>query len=215
MVGRNGRVGILTAAHVVRPGDMVSLVTQHEFVQDAVETVEHAPGGLDVAIAFVRDRIASEFINVALSTSQLETRPERHVPRASLLVAAGFPEQFTYDARHPAGWIQHRFVDILNFTSDFGHDHRFISIGWKDGEIVGHEFPFDDLGVPRGEKIPFRKPDGISGGPVYLIGTTRKDEIWAPSADASLIGVAIEYKSQRELALPWWRWSSWVLRMLD
>jgi hypothetical protein len=189
---------------------MVSLVSQDAFLQDAVETVVHAPGGLDVAIAFVRDHVASKFVEVALPTSQLENRPERRIPTGSLLVAAGFPEQFTYDAHHPAGWVQHRFVDILNYTSDFRHDHRFISIGWKEGEMVGHDFPFDEVGVPRGATIPLKKPTGLSGGPVFLIRATRKNEIWSLGADASLIGVSIEFKNRRELALPWWRWASWV-----
>jgi hypothetical protein len=215
LIGRGGRVGVLSAAHVVRPGDTVSLVTQHELLEDAVERVEHASDGLDIALAFVRNRTARRLVDLALPTTQLETRAECCIARGSLLVVGGFPAQFTYDVRHSGGCIQHRFVDMVNFSTDFGHDDRLISIRWKDGEFTGHEFPFEDLGVPRGRKIPLQKPSGVSGGPVFLIRRTRKNEIWAPNSDVTLVGVAIEYKDQRELALPWWRWSSWATQMLD
>jgi hypothetical protein len=147
IVGPSGRVGVLTAAHVVRPGDLVSLVTIDEFHQDVVDEVVPAPNNVDVAIAFVRQSVGPALRERALALESIEFSTERQIPKGALLVAAGFPEQFTYDERHPThGWLQHRFVDILNPTSDFKHDHRFISIGWKQGTVTGKTFPFEDLG---------------------------------------------------------------------
>lgn len=216
IVGPSDRVGVLTAAHVVRPGDFISLVTTDEFHQDVVDEVVHAPDNVDVAIAFVRRSVAPAFRDSALALESIEFSTKRKIPQGSLLVAAGFPEQFTYDERHPThGWLQHRFVDVLNPTSDFKHDHRFISIRWKQGTVTGETFPFEDLGVPRETPIQFKKPSGLSGGPVYRVRTTQKGVLWSPTSDATLVGIAIEFVSRRELALPWWRWSQWVRNVMS
>lgn len=206
---------MLTAGHLVRTGDLISLVTETEFVQDAVDEVVHAPGRLDVAITFLRSSASSQLLHYALPLERIEQRSERRIPEGSMLIAAGFPEQFTYDAHHPDGPVQHRFADILNYTSDFTHDDRTISIAWKQGQVTGDSFPYDDLEVPRDRAIQFKKPTGLSGGPVYLVRTTRKETLWSPSGDATLIGVATEFTvNRREQALPWWRWSQWVMDML-
>jgi hypothetical protein len=208
VLARSGRVAVLTAAHVVRPGDFVSVVTQAEFIEDAVDEVIHAQG-LDIAIAFVRDTISSRVRELAISMERIETSDERRLAKGSQLVAAGFPEQFTYDARHPEhGWLQHRFADILHYTSEFDHDDQAISIAWKQGQITGNSFPFDDLGVPRDQTVQFKKPSGLSGGPVYHVRSPRKGLLWSPTSDATLIGIAAEFTNRRELAIPWWRWST-------
>jgi hypothetical protein len=215
MVGRSGRVAVLTAAHVVQPGDLVSLVTREAFVQDAVVDVVHAPGSLDIALAFVRDPIAGSLRGLAIGPDRLETSTARTIPKGAQLVAAGFPEQFTFDARHPDhGWLQHRFVDIFHYTSEFNHDDRNISIVWESGHVTGDSFPYDELDVPRDTKVQFKKPNGLSGGPVYHIRSTRAGSLWSPSSDATLIGVATSFTNRRELALPWWRWADWVREAL-
>lgn len=215
VVGGSRRIGILTAGHLVQAGDLISLVTTGAFVQDAVDEVVHAPERLDVALAFLRESVSSQLRQHALPVDRLEQQSERRIHEGSMLIAAGFPEQFTYDAHHPSGTVQHRFADILNYTSDFTHDDRTISIAWKQGQITGDAFPYDDLAVPRDRAIQFRKPTGLSGGPVYLVRATREDMLWSPSGDATLIGVATEFTvNRREQALPWWRWSNWVADML-
>lgn len=214
VMASSGRVGVLTAAHVVSPGDLVSLVTQDEFLQDAVDEVIHAPG-LDIAIAFVRDTTRRRVRDHAIALDRIEMSAERRLAKGSQLVMAGFPAQFAYDAQHPhRGWLQHRFTDILHYTSDHDHDDKVISIAWKQGQITGYEFPLDDIGVPREQAIPLKKPRGLSGGPVYQIRSTRKGVLWSPANDVSLVGIATEYTNRRELALPWWRWSSWVREVL-
>jgi hypothetical protein len=195
---------------------LVSLVTTDEFHQDVVDEVVHAPNNLDIAIAFVRKSVAPALRKSALALESIESSNERQIPQGAMLVAAGFPKPFTHDERHPLhGWLQHRFVDILNPTSDFNHDHRFISIGWKQGTVTGETFPFEDLGVPRETPIQFRKPSGLSGGPVYRVRSTQKGVLWSPTSDAALVGVATEFVNRRELALPWWRWSQWVRDLME
>ncbi|MGE0551595.1 MAG: serine protease [Kofleriaceae bacterium] len=215
VLGPSGRLAILTAAHVVQPGDLVSLVTREGFVQDTVDEVVHAPERLDIALAFVREPLASSLRGLAIGPDRFETSTARTIPNGAQLVAAGFPEQFTFDARHPThGWLQHRFVDIFHYTTDFNHDDRNISIVWESGHVIGDSFPYDELEVPRDAKVQFKKPNGLSGGPVYYIRSTRAGSLWSPSADATLIGIATEFTNRRELALPWWRWSDWVREAL-
>jgi hypothetical protein len=215
VVGRSGRLAVLTAAHVVQPGDLVSLVTREAFVEDAIEDVVHPPGGLDIALAFVRDRIAGSLRALAIGPDRLEASGARTIPKGAQLVAAGFPEQFTFDARHPNhGWLQHRFVDIFHYTTEFKHDDRNISIAWKSGHVIGDSFPYEELDVPRNTRVQFKKPNGLSGGPVYHIRSSSADSLWSPSSDATLIGIATSFTNRRELALPWWRWVDWVRDVL-
>jgi hypothetical protein len=216
VIGGSGRVAVLTAAHVVKPGDLVSLVTTDEFLENVVVEVKQAPNGIDVALAFVEGSTSAVLRKHALGIESIESSAQRIVAPGTLLLTAGFPKQFTYDAHHPSrGSLQHRFADIINYTTDFKHDNRFISIAWKQGALTGQTFPHDDLGVRRGETIQLKKPVGLSGGPVYRVRTTQKDMLWSPTSDATLVGVASEFTNRRELAVPWWHWAHWVTEMLS
>jgi len=209
IAGSDGRLGVLTAKHCINPGELITLASNEGLVEDCVEEVHHHDK-VDIAVAILRPKVATIWAHLALRLSQVEIQPERRLSPGHLLVMGGFPNQFRRDVVLSHNARIDRFVPIVQFTSDYGHDSRSISIRWKHGVISGSEFPFDDLGVPRRTQIPLRKPTGMSGGPLFRVTPTRRGTLWSPESDMHLIGVAYAFSAHREQAVPWWHWSSWL-----
>jgi hypothetical protein len=216
IVGPNGRVAVLTAAHIVddRPQHSLGLVTTDRFFRDVSDGHLIAPGHVDVALVWVNADIADALRPLAMDASVIDTRDPALLGRHDLLVVAGFSEQFVHDVSVDEHVIENRFVDGVRYTYEHGHDDRKISIAWREARIRGPDFPHRLLGIDADAMTPLKKPRGVSGGPVFRVVPTVAGTIWLPSAALRLVGIAYEWNKQREHAVPYWRWASWVNEQL-
>jgi hypothetical protein len=185
-------------------------VTDDVFYGDVVDGIVRAPEGIDVAMVWVRSQFQSKLLARCIDLDRVESRADRRIDRDVLLAVAGFPKQFTFDRRVDVNIVEARFVDSIRYTYDHRHDHEHISIGWRSAKISGESFPHAEFGTDPTTMTPLRKPAGISGGPVYTVAATRPNSLWAPSQDARLVGVASKWNTQREHAVPYWRWNEWL-----
>ncbi len=214
IAGADGRVWVLTAKHVVEdPSEPLAIVTLTGAFHHAAERRVPAPGrrrSQDVALVLLSERVGAQVHASALPPHQLEDSEAHQIDEDDVLLVAGFPVGFRHDARATAerGPVTlDRFTEFLRWTSGHRHDHELISLPWPQGEIAWTGVDASRLA----QTSAARKPSGLSGGPVLRVARTRPGSLWSPTNDLRLIGVATEFASSRELAVPWWCWRDWLL----
>lgn len=214
LVAGKRNVLLLTAAHVVAATARRCLYAVDDQYPDFDAVIEFAPGDLDVAAIILKSAVADVLRSKAVSASDMDdcSHP-RELGKGTPLIVAGFPLQFSHEVTNQFGNPQRRNTDIVAAIQSSGCDQRFVSFDWKGGQFDGDEFPFSKLGLSPGQHVPFKKPSGLSGAPVF-----RVDEQISGIMSRTplrLCAIASQFSNGREQAIPIWRWRNWIGGLLD
>jgi hypothetical protein len=210
---RSGRVAVLTAAHTLPEEAPVNLHgAENKLYEDAVVGVAMHPTD-DVGLGLVRRELQAHLAGFAMDLDQVECSNVRRIEQGARLLAAGFPSQFTQNIPIADDRVEHRFTALLKYTAMHNHDHRRLSIDWREGYPIDRAgpSPHKALDVPAGSPVYLKKPSGLSGGPVFRVSVATTVEGFDPKTHCRLVGIAVEFKDQRQLAVPWWVWSDWLM----
>lgn len=204
---------VLTAAHIAERArtELLSAATvENEFIEDVAEAVFPAPRRADVAFIRLKEKAVRALAPYAVSRDVVETGSIK-VRDGDLLVLGGFPRDLVDDVPRPAGGIENRFADGIRYTREHGHDNKEISISWSEARSMGPLPPSAPAGQKPGDPMPLKFPEGNSGGPVFLIQSRTREQLWSPHDQARLIAVANRCPNRRQLAVLHTRWAEWFL----
>lgn len=197
---------LLTAHHVVENHSSFTLGNKHGEIRLRDATVLRAPTG-DVAVVPLP---RSDLDSCAFDPEELSEATT--VAKGQQVMVLGYPESLKFVARDRLGEITNMSTHTYGgFAAGSSRDS--LSIEWKVGESTEEQAqPFRHLGVKPGLQ-PLSKPTGISGGGVWLI--RKQPGIWTVEGAVRFVAVPHEYVSQRQLAVPVWRWRDWLLGRLN
>jgi hypothetical protein len=193
-----GAILVLTAAHVLdEPPDGYTLGGYElEAVGDPfTRVIKHptAPHDIDVALAVVRPEIAElcgrdaiSLDEVALSDFAIE------LPQKEPVVLCGFPfDRRVQHIDHDKRVAFQGYVPWAYTTSVLRIDGRGrYELAWAEGVAKEDENGLLKVyGFKVGEVFKQGHPQGLSGGPLWLVRGVKKTELWVPERAALLIGV--------------------------
>lgn len=179
--GKSPGTGVLLRA----APDVVVILTANHVVEDIAEPRQAlAHDGL----------IADAYLDVA----RLESADV-----AALLVEPEVSRRLWADAL-PHRW-KREHVTFVYYTERYGVEPDTIWFRWERAELDPSTFPFEVVDADATGNLAMRKPVGLSGAPVFLVGSDLPE-----GAIPSLVAVATEFVRGREHAAPCWQWSRWL-----
>lgn len=205
-----GNTLVLTAKHVVEDHRSFTIgTTEGPEVRLHNAFITKHPS-LDLALIRLPE---GELSALAFATSALSDVTT--VSKGAPLVVSGFPEHISFTDHDDLGEIL-RCGDMTSYSIAAGSDATSLSVEWKQTTITEETAQrFAKTGAKAGLQ-GLKKPKGLSGGAVWLWDNAGASAVvWVPSLMVRMVGVPVEFKNQRELAVPIWTFRDWLLSALQ
>jgi hypothetical protein len=204
----SGRCVVLTAAHIAKYGKDRQLWLAHQSIphgiEDFVTGVALHPDGLDVALLTVSDQVVRTIGNHSIPVDLVAQSVDEDTDFEDLLYVVGVPVALTKRLTKKALQVK-PVIYGTGVTDPLLDDSGRICIEW-------------DLAIQQRGQEPYHMPlpDGVSGGPVWRLRST-KAKLWTARNFGKLVAVQSSFlKPAKTLyAEPAGKWSSWFHRILS
>jgi hypothetical protein len=214
-----GVVIIVTAAHVFTdPPDGYTLGGYElEPVGDPFMTVIKHPASdeVDFAIAVLKPEIAERCGRDAISLDEIAPSDfALEIPQKEPIVLCGFPlDRRVQQVDHEKRIKFQGYVPWAYATSVLRIDRRGrYEVAWTEGIAEDDEYGLLEVyGFKVGEVFKQGHPQGISGGPLWLVRGVKKSAVWVAERAALLIGINESWDKEATEYCPSTRmWGDWV-----
>jgi hypothetical protein len=219
---------ILTAWHVAEDANTGPISTGHQLcdggLDDAAERVIQAPGDLDVGVLVPKPKAAKVLGAFGIPATAVALPTDPRISDNTPCVLGGYPAAFEAKRSDHVRRIRYQLFGSATFDCVIeGRDDRGrFKLHWEERSFASPDLPtpFDRIVGPelRAPRV-LPRPNGMSGGALWLFGVSPADQVWSPTGWGKLIGVQSSWNKEdtlfAESVSSWGEWFSGVLRDVD